>query len=140
MWHKSYGVLKAFNKWVLVECGRELANYYCSLYNREFFYRPRLNPPLCGAHISVIRGEAILSTTIKSLCENMSIEFRYQTEMQSNGIHYWLPVICPLLDDVREAFGLGPTPVGYHLSIGNCVEEIRKAERNINASEIKSAN
>lgn len=117
--YKTTGRLRMFTKWALLDCGRELAKYYCSLYNRELFYRPPLQPPLWGAHVSIIRGEIELCPLIKAELNDMEIEFYYIPQMMTNGCHFYLPVICPLLDDIRELFGLGQSVVSYHLSIGN---------------------
>lgn len=115
----SKGKLKAFNKWVLLECDRAIAQYYCSLYSMEYFYKPKIQIPLWGAHISVIRGETVLRTDIKEQIEGMEIEFYYIPRTQTNGVHWWLSVICPILDDIRQEFGLSKSIVQYHLSIGN---------------------
>lgn len=115
---KSSGKLKLFNKWVLLECDRSIAQYYCSLYSMEYFYKPKIQIPLWGAHISVVRGEILLSQ-FKDEIQGMEIEFYYVNTMFTNGVHFWLPVICPILDDIRELFGLGRGYVNYHLSIGN---------------------
>lgn len=115
---KSKGKLKLFNKWVLLECDRAIAQYYCSLYSMEYFYKPKIQIPLWGAHISVIRGEILLSQ-LKEEIQGMEVEFYYIPQIESNGIHFWHRVVCPILDDIREAFGLGKGYVNYHLSIGN---------------------
>jgi hypothetical protein len=119
MWHNGTGRLKIFNRWALLDCGREISKYYCSLYNSEFFYRPKLQQPLWGGHISIIRGETLLDSSLAEQLIDIEISYRYQTCMSSNGCHFYLPVLCPTLDSVREAFGLGPSLVAYHLSIGN---------------------
>lgn len=115
---KAKGKLKLFNKWSLLESDIEIARYYNNLYSLEYFYKPKIQIPLWGAHISVIRGETLL-TPVKDEIQGMEIQYYYIPKMQSNGIHFWLPVICPILDDIRELFGLGQSVVNYHLSIGN---------------------
>lgn len=119
MLQKSSGKLKIFTKWSLLECDDQIGLMYRSLYKLEYFYREKIQKPLWGSHISIIRGETILDENIKRNLVDLSIEFFYIPEMQTNGCHFYLPVICPVLDDIRELFGLGPSVVNYHLSVGN---------------------
>jgi len=115
---KSSGKLKLFNTWALLECDDQIGAMYRSLYSLEYFYRPRIQRPVWGSHISVIRGETLLNET-KNEIDGMTIEFVYLLDMQTNGCHFYMPVICPVLDDIRELFGCGKSIVNYHLSIGN---------------------
>ena len=95
---------------------------YRFLYKLEYFYKPRIQRPLWSSHISVIRGEIILDEYIKSQLQGLEIEFLYSSGVHSNGVHFWLKVICPILDDIRQEFGLSKSIVDYHLSIGNIVD------------------
>ena len=115
----SMGQLRIFTKWALLECDDQIGAMYRSLYSLEYFYKPKINKPLWGSHISIIRGEEELCPAIKTIVDGMSIEFAYIPIMRTNGVHFWLPVICPILDDLRQEFGLPKSIVNYHLSIGN---------------------
>lgn len=119
--YKGIGKLRCFTKWALLECDDELGKMYRSLYSLEYFYKPKIQKPLWGSHISIIRGEGILNEDIKTILPS-NIEYLYRSEMRTNGIHFWLPVCCPALDIIRDLFGLPHTLVDYHLSIGNIVE------------------
>lgn len=120
--HKSIGILRCFTKWALLECDDQIGSVYRSLYSLEYFYLPKIQKPLWGSHISIVRGETVLSDRIKQEIDRLAVEYYYLPNMQSNGVHFYLPVICPILDDIRELFGLGPSCVNYHLSIGNIVD------------------
>lgn len=117
--YKSCGQLKIFNKWALLECDDNIGRLYRSLYSLEYFYKPKIQRPLWGTHISIIRGEAVLNEYIKKQLFDLSIEYYYSPTLQSNGVHFYLPVICPILDSIRNEFALPATLVAYHLSIGN---------------------
>lgn len=121
MLQKSLGKLRIFTKWALLECDDEIGKMYRSLYSLEYFYKPRIQKPLWGSHISIIRGETILDEGIKKELEDYTIEYYYLPRMGTNGVHFYLPVICPLLDSIRDLFGLNKSFVDYHLSIGNIV-------------------
>ncbi len=116
---KSRGILRCFNTWVLLECDDQIGAMYRSLYSLEYFYKEKIQKPLWGTHISIIRGESILNERVKNDINGMSIEFYYSSRMHTNSCHFWLPVLCPLLDTIREEFVLGKSVVRYHLSIGN---------------------
>jgi hypothetical protein len=116
---KSRGVLRCFTSWALLECDDEIGKMYRSLYSLEYFYKPKIQKPLWGTHISIIRGERTLDNAIKEDINGMLVEFDYIPDMQTNGCHFYLSVICPILDDIRETFGLGRSLVNYHLSVGN---------------------
>jgi hypothetical protein len=115
----SNGKLKIFTKWMLLECDDNIGAMYRALYALDYFYKPRIQKPLWGSHISVIRGETVLDEQTKSKWQDKYIEYSYLPEIQTNGVHFWLPVICPILSGIRKQFGLGVTPVPYHLTIGN---------------------
>lgn len=121
MLQKSSGKLKVFNTWALLECDDSIGQMYRSLYSLEYFYKPKIQKPVWGTHISVIRGEKELDSLLKKEIHNMEIEYFYIPVMRTNGIHFWLPVICPILDNIRIEFGLSKSIVDYHLSIGNIV-------------------
>jgi hypothetical protein len=120
--NQSIGILRIFTKWALLECDDTIGAMYRSLYSLEYFYKPRINKPLWGSHVSIIRGEALLDTKVKDELNNLSIEYVYIPEMRTNGVHFWLPVICPILDTIRLEFGLPRSVVNYHLSIGNILQ------------------
>jgi hypothetical protein len=121
---KSRGILRCFTRWALLECDDAIGATYRSLYSLEYFYRQKIQRPLWGSHITIIRGEISLCEKIKKELHEMEIEYYYVPSMATNGCHFYLPVICPILDDIRQTFGLGKSPVNYHLSVGNLKHDI----------------
>lgn len=117
--NKSIGTLRVLTRWTLLECDDQIGAMYRSLYSLEYFYKPKIQKPLWGTHISIIRGEILLSQSTKAEINGIKIEYYYASRMGTNGCHFYLPVICPVLDDIREAFELDKSLVNYHLSIGN---------------------
>jgi hypothetical protein len=115
---------KGWNRWLVLMCDEELGQYYRSLYQREFFYRAKLQRPVWGSHISTIRGETIQNHDIWGLGKDHIIQFEYEPPVQDNGEYYWLPVHCDELSAIREAYGLSREPrFGFHLSIGRTTNE-----------------
>ena len=121
--YKSIGILRCFNKWALLECDDQIGAMYRSLYSLEYFYKPKIQKPLWGTHISIIRGELLLNNLIKKDLIDLSVEYYFMPCMMTNSCHFWLPVVCPILDDIREVFGLDKSPVNYHLSVGNIKDD-----------------
>lgn len=116
---KSKGLLKLIGSWTILLCDDNIGEMYRSLYSLEYFYKPKIQKPLWGSHISIVRGELCVLEKLKRELNGMKIEFYYIPEMETNGCHFYLPVLCPLLDDLRNELSLNKSIVNYHLSIGN---------------------
>ena len=123
-WIYSIGTLKVFNRWALLECDDNIGGLYRSLYSLEYFYKPKIQKPLWGSHISIIRGETLLNQTIAEKINNMRVGFVYCPIMKTTGVHFFLPCYSLIFDSVRDLFGLDKTLVNYHLSIGNIVNDV----------------
>lgn len=124
---KSYGKLiysprshLGSNKdWVVLMCDDEISKYYRTLYSREFPFKPKLNRPIWGAHISVIRGEKIPNIEQWGISANKIIEFEYTPGVLDNNKFFWLKVNCNELSNLRIKYGLSKNPqFGFHLTIG----------------------
>jgi hypothetical protein len=108
-----------FNRWVIAVVDDEIGRYYRSLYSLEYFYKPRINKPLWGTHCTIIRGEIVLPDWVKYEYHETELEIYYCNHMQTNGVHFWLPVRCEEFDYLRNELDIGPPTCAYHLSIGN---------------------
>jgi hypothetical protein len=103
--------------WVILETDKGLVDYYTWFLLQKGV---RLEFPMWGAHISVVRGE-IADT---SSCENWGykadeiVTFNYG-DLVTNGNHWWLEVESPDLDALRGNLGLTPHPKsGFHITLG----------------------
>lgn len=78
--------------------------------------------PAWKEHISVIRNEEPVDQ-FKPLWEkyaNAEVVFRCDTQVNTNGLYYWIKVDCPRLSGIRLELGLTNMPEnGFHLTIGN---------------------
>jgi len=115
----SNGTLRIFNAWALLECDDNIGKMYRALYSLEYFYKPKIQKPLWGTHISIIRGETTDLQSKIGQVNGFAITFGYLPRMSTNGVHFYLPVICPLLDTIRLEAGLDKSCVSYHMSVGN---------------------
>lgn len=105
--------------WVIVECPKDIMDYYHYWLERE--EGVKLNKPLFGSHISVVRGEepAESSKHLWKVCHEEEVEFAYSHEIMNNGEYYWLEIDCMKLNELRETLGLEEkVQFGFHLTIG----------------------
>lgn len=117
--------LKDSSRWLVLMCDDELSQYYRALYQREWFYRPKLTRPVWGTHISIVRGEVIPNSEAWGFAANKIINFEYDPGVRDNGEYYWLKVYCDELLAIRELFGLKREPqFGLHLTIGRTTESL----------------
>lgn len=116
--------LASSEKWLVLMCDDEISRYYRHLYTIEYPYlngerSGKLTRPVWGTHISIIRGEMVPNHKLWGLKKNKIIEFTYDAGVLDNGEYYWLKVMCPELEDLREKYGLSRHPkFGFHLTIG----------------------
>jgi hypothetical protein len=111
--------LKSSENWLVVMCDDEIANYYRCLYRREFPWLSKLQRPVWGCHISVVRGENIPNVQAWGFAANRIINFDYEPGVKTNGEYFWLTVHCDELLAIREVFGVRREPkFGLHLTIG----------------------
>ncbi len=93
--------------WSILNCEVGIIEYYG--YWMEKMFDIKLQKPKHGAHITVIREEQIEDSIYDSLWEkdqNKEIQFDYSNKIQTNGEHFWLPIKCDELLDIRGSMGL----------------------------------
>lgn len=116
--------LRSSERWLVLMCDDEISRYYRHLYTVAYPYlnaerHGKLTRPVWGTHISVIRGERVPNHKLWRLNDHKIIEFDYEAGVLDNGEYYWLKVVCPELEELREAYGLSKQPqFGFHLTIG----------------------
>jgi len=122
---RSNGVLKYFSLegvenntgWLILQCELDLILYYCWFIQRRFGIK--LQRPLHGSHITVVRGEVIKSLEKWNAYQGSIIQFHYSNIIGTNGKHWWLEVYSPCLISIRQELGLDPQPeYDLHLTIG----------------------
>jgi len=104
--------------WYSLCADKEIANYYKWFYSKAF---KTWNPPMNGCHVTFIAGEKddriITLDEIKPFL-GKDIVFHYENEIWTNGRAFWLPVVAPELDFIREQLGLKPR-MQFHVTLGN---------------------
>jgi len=106
--------------WAIVNCEIGIVDYYQWWLKK--LYGIKLQTPKHGAHITCIREEEIADEVYDDLWtknQNKTILFKYANKIETNGEHFWLPVISEELLDIREEMGLvRKGEFGLHLTIG----------------------
>jgi hypothetical protein len=107
--------------WLLLDTADEIGKYYRQLGfldNRTL----QLNPPRRTTHVTIIANkyEDRTSHPCWKKYEHKQIHFLYLPGVQDDGEYFWLQVICPHIEDIREELGLPrQIPIPWHITIGN---------------------
>lgn len=100
-------------------CDDQISSYYRYLFYKEYPWKGKLQRPVWGSHISLIRNEFIPNYNLWGLDADKLIEFEYYGGVKDNGEYYWLDVHCPYLSNIRQQYGLSKFPkFGFHLTVG----------------------
>lgn len=121
--NKSTGVLhyspKSNNKWWLVLwCDNELSRYYRHLYHLYCYKCDSLKKPAWNSHITVIRDEMPSEISLWGLYQDISVDFYYECDFETDGTYWWIPVISDQLMEIRCELGLSQPQFPFHISFG----------------------
>lgn len=106
--------------WALIECCPDLSRYYLEMSKRAYWFHKGIQRPAWDGHITIIRGEEP-PAGLKVWKEIRSIEitFYYEGTIQTDGKHFWLPVICQQAEVIRLLLGLpAQSEYPFHLTFG----------------------
>jgi hypothetical protein len=107
--------------WLLMECCPDIINYYKQMIEREM--NIKLNKPMWGSHVSIIRGEEPINDLkqIWGYNEGMIVPFKC-IKLDYNEDYWWLDVESDMIFDIRSSYGLQERPrFGLHLTIGKVI-------------------
>ena len=109
--------------WAVVDVDTEIGKYFRSLRKLNHPYFPHIVRPAWNEHITVVRNEEPTNKNLWDSLNGRSFEFSYSNITENDGKHYWMPVRCDLLLDIREELGLPRNPhFPLHLTIGFITE------------------
>lgn len=107
--------------WLIVEADEELGRYLRHLFLLAHWRTRRLQGPLWGTHVSVIRGEVPPLPQGWGEGDGAAVDFVLDLRAQETQGFVWCPVQCPALLDLRQRLGLSRQPqLPLHLTLGNC--------------------
>lgn len=104
--------------WLILRTDDAIIEYYQWWIESEL--RIKLQRPLFGAHISVIRGEEpIHNSSLWKIRQGESLQVYYSPFLEHAEGFWWLPILCPQLEEIRLELGLSPQPqYGFHMTVG----------------------
>lgn len=121
------------SNYLVLNCCPELGKLYRSLFYLEVYKIRKIQRPLWGEHITIIRNEDISDKSLWNKYQDEVVEFEYIPPVEFNRYYFWIPVICPRFSEIRVELGLTPEPIcPYHVTIGNEVEKPPDYEINPN--------
>lgn len=107
--------------WLIIEADEELGRYLRHLFLLQHWRTRRLQGPLWGTHVSVIRGEPPPQSQHWGEGDGAAVEFALDLHAQETQGFVWCPVQCMAVLDLRERLGLAREPQPpLHLTVGNC--------------------
>ncbi len=120
-------VLKPANYWVILKTDEEIIRYY--QHWLQLKSNVKFEKTLWGSHISVNRGVVPINSKLWNKHKNKVFTFLYSNVVKPvNNLFYYVDVISPDLEDIRDELGLPRLPNnGFHLTIGR-VSPIIKAQ------------
>lgn len=123
---KSTGIIRCGRSswYMVIDCCPELGRLYRKLFYESVYRTRKIQQPLYGPHITVIRREEPANKDLWFKYDGQSIEFDYSPMAECNRYYHWLPVKCPGLNEIRTELGLIEEPIcPYHLTFGNEIEK-----------------
>ena len=123
------------NWWMVLDSStEEIGRYYRHLYRLEHSKAGNLAKPYWGAHVTVVRNEEPPNAKLWWNYDGETVEFSYRSGVRTNfsperfRSFWWVDVVCPRFDAIREELGLTPNPDRtYHMTIGSAENEKNRA-------------
>jgi hypothetical protein len=107
--------------WVILECDKAIVEYYTWFLLKRGI---RLEFPMWGSHLSVVRGELEEKTQNANWGYRAGdlVTFTYG-DLVTNGKHWWLEVHSLELEELRSRLGITPHPwAGFHITLGKPIK------------------
>lgn len=106
--------------WVIIRLDDDTSDYYSWFIEKR--YGIKVQRPAWGSHISIIRGEQTSIEyweSFKKEYNNKPVKLIHNSELRSNGKHWWIRVSSEEAKDLREKMGYSRDPqFPFHLTIG----------------------
>ena len=120
--------------WMVLACStEEIGRYYRHLYWLDCAKGSKLSKPYWNSHVTVVRNEEPPNNGRWWDYDGELVEFHYIPGVDDNYSNarfrsfYWLNVICPRFEEIREELGLHKNPDGiYHMTIGSIENEANR--------------
>lgn len=112
-----------FKPWwcvILLYESDDTGDYYSWFIEKR--YGIKIQRPAFGNHISLVRGEETTEDKwemFKNKYDGKPVKFYHDSELRTNGKHWWIRIISEESKDMREEMGYSRDPqFPFHLTIG----------------------
>ncbi|SHK44084.1 hypothetical protein SAMN02745181_3825 [Rubritalea squalenifaciens DSM 18772] len=106
--------------WMILLCDAEIGSYMREMYRRATHGVHKLNEPLWGTHVSVIRDERPSVMEYWMSLEGKEVSLSYSNHIELHAGYAVVEVRCDPILDYREKLGLAREPEWpLHMTIGN---------------------
>lgn len=110
--------------WALLMCDDELSRYYAWHLKKYGIETYSNDKGLWKTHISVMKGDDVISPEAWGKYEGYEVEFHYNHIVRfDNGKHAWLDIYSEDLSAIREELGF-PFKPWYHLTVGRLMRPV----------------
>ena len=114
----------------IIKLDEDITKYYSWFIEKR--YGIKLNKPLRETHLTVINdrigdNKSLLCKYVKyrNIYQGKKINVFYNTDIKTDGKHWWLNAKCDTATIIRKKMGLNPSPFyDYHITIGRVGESI----------------
>ena len=110
--------------WLILACDPEIGRYFRRLFAWSVYRAQKLQEPLWGTHVSVVRDERPLRMEKWKSLEGQTVVVSYSIDVQFHGHYACTAVQCEPALNHREELGLPREPAyPLHMTIGNLRRE-----------------
>src|SRR5690242_10560799 len=96
--------------WLIIDCDPNLGRYLRHQFTMAVYRTRKVQGPLWGTHISVVRGEEPPLKEAWGRLSGQQVEFEYEFAVQETDGYLWVPVRCEPALRHREELGLPREP------------------------------
>lgn len=127
---KKHELQSKWKKTAMITLECDIDAYYADFIKKR--YNLILNPALRGPHVTVINDRVDTPELLQAYNEvkekynNTIVNFKYYTDVRSDGNHWWLPVQSEEIVKIRNEANLGKSFYSSHLSIGRADHPLMK--------------
>jgi hypothetical protein len=118
---KKHTNQSSWKSYAMISFHDDLCEYYQWFILKR--YNLKLNSPIRKSHLSIINDiipDTHLYEKIKKNYNGKEMSVYFNTDVRTDGTHWWLNATCPGAEIIRKSVELDKIPYfGYHITIGH---------------------
>jgi hypothetical protein len=126
---KAEGTVYLMDDAIRIKTNIDFCKYYRWLIHKHFYDTFNATLPRHDAHITIvnptIHGQFDFYSVRKY--HRMKVMFEYSIDIHISPVNFWMPVVCPIAQEIKDKLGIvePPTWWGEHITICNRKTELR---------------